>query len=137
MRIITVEEHYISNEVNRGFLEDGSKEMTQEQKVKAKFISDYIQKDGKITDLGRRRIEFMDRAGIDIQFLSYGNNSPMSLSGKDAIRLSREANDELFHACKENPDRLYGLATLPAGEPEAAAEEMERTAKELQFRGAL
>ncbi len=76
MKIITVEEHYISNEVNRGFLEDASKEMTQEQKVKAKFISDYIQKDGKITDLGRGRIEFMDRAGIDIQFLSYGNNSP-------------------------------------------------------------
>jgi len=34
---------------------------------------------GEITEIGEKRPEFMEQHGIDIQILSYGNNSPAYL----------------------------------------------------------
>jgi 2,3-dihydroxybenzoate decarboxylase len=54
-----------------------------------------------------------------------------------SVTLARQANDLLHEGIQVRPDRLAGFATLPTPNPEAAADELERTVKELGFKGAL
>ncbi|MGX7106381.1 hypothetical protein ACWOBE_01140 [Hutsoniella sourekii] len=67
---------------------------------KAQFVADYLANNSDISDISQGRINFMDQAGVDVQLLSYGNNSPMTLMGPQAIDLCREANGELAQACQ-------------------------------------
>jgi predicted TIM-barrel fold metal-dependent hydrolase len=89
-------------------------------------------------DVGERRIKFMDESGIDMQVLSYGAGSPQNITDKTlAAELCREANDELARLIKKYPTRFAGFATLPVADPTAAGEELNRTVKELGFKGAM
>ncbi|MFR6580855.1 MAG: hypothetical protein ACLURP_01515 [Ruminococcus sp.] len=54
------------------------KNLTLAQKAKANFIQQFVAK-GEITEVGEKRLEFMETHGIDCQILSYGNNSPSYL----------------------------------------------------------
>ena len=137
MKIVTIEEHYVSEAINHQYNQLMNQTATEEEKIKAKFIEDYIKKDKRITDLGPERIAYMDQVGIDVQLISYGNNSPMDLPAEHAIPLSKQANDDLAKACQQYPYRFYGLATLPVADPKAAADELERTVKELNFKGVM
>jgi uncharacterized protein len=87
--------------------------------------------------LGGRRLAHMDRAGIDVQVVSHGANSPGSLDHPDAIRLCRDVNDALAEQISHHPDRFRGFATLPLHDPDAAADEFGRCVEELGFVGAL
>ena len=75
----------------------------------------------------RERISDMDRAGIDMQVLSYGG-FPQLLPAAQAIDLCRAANDRLAAIIADHPSRFSGFATLPWQAPDAAAQEMERAA---------
>ena len=78
----------------------------------------------------------MDEHGIDVQILSYSNAS-QNAPADQQVQLTRQANDRLAEAVRANPSRFSGFACLPWGQPQAAAEELERAVKELGFVGAL
>lgn len=87
-------------------------------------------------ELGERRIAELDEAGIDMEIISYTNPTQW-LEGDDAVTLAKEANDTLYQSIKSYPERFRAFATLPWNNPEAAADELRRTVKELGFVGTL
>jgi predicted TIM-barrel fold metal-dependent hydrolase len=80
-----------------------------------------------LLDLGDRRLEAMDEAGIDMQVISHTAPGPEWLDADEAEALVREANDVLLDAVVRRPDRLAGLACLPVTAPSAAADELRRS----------
>src|SRR5580704_5845873 len=90
----------------------------------------------RLFDLGALRIKEMDEAGIDIQVISHGAPSAQKLPAETAAALTRRVNDRLHAAVAANPKRFAAFAALPTAVPDAAADELERTAK-LGFKGAM
>ncbi|MEJ2679380.1 MAG: amidohydrolase family protein [Gemmatimonadota bacterium] len=91
----------------------------------------------RLSDLDRRRIGEMDEAAIDVQVLSLAAPGVQQLDAADAVALARSTNDELVDAVRRHPDRLVGLATIATPDPGAAADELERAARDLGFKGAV
>lgn len=87
-------------------------------------------------ELGEKRIAELDDAGIDMEVVSYTNPTQW-LTGDDAVTLAKQANDTLSQAVKPYPDRFRAFATLPWNNPDAAADELRLTVKELGFVGTL
>lgn len=136
-KIITVEEHFMSEAVNSEYAKLLEKtQLTQAQKAKCEFIQKFMEK-GEITEIGERRVEFMEQHGIDVQILSYGNNSPAYLEPEDAIPLCQMANDELAQYCKKYSGKFYGFAVLPVGDIDAAVTELERAVNKLGLKGII
>src|SRR5262249_15989010 len=50
---------------------------------------------------------------------------------------ARRANDVLYAATRAYPTRFAGFAELPTVDPKAAADELERTVAQYNFKGAL
>jgi uncharacterized protein len=90
-----------------------------------------------LPEIGERRLQSMDEAGITVQVLSSTGPGPDLVAGADGVAMSREINDYLAAAVARRPDRFAGFATLPMQEPDAAANELARAVKELRFLGAL
>jgi predicted TIM-barrel fold metal-dependent hydrolase len=91
----------------------------------------------RLTDVGPERIRRMDAAGIDLQVLSHVAPGVQTLEPVLAVELAREVNDWLGNIVKTYPTRFAGFAMLPMQSPPEAADELERTVKELGFKGAL
>jgi predicted TIM-barrel fold metal-dependent hydrolase len=91
----------------------------------------------QLADLGEERLRHMDAAGVDVQVLSFGQPGPQGFAAEIAIPMARDANDRLADAVAKHPDRFAGFAALPTADPQAAARELERTVKELGFKGAM
>ena len=92
----------------------------------------------RLLDIHGRRIEEMDRNGVDLMVLSLNAPTVQAVpNSKDAYDLSRRANDFLAEQIARRPDRFKGFAALPMQSPELAARELERCVKELDFVGAL
>jgi hypothetical protein len=72
-----------------------------------------------------------------VQVLSVAGPGADLVPGQPGIDLARAYNDALAEACARHPTRYRGFAHLPMLAPEAAADELERTAKDLGFHGAL
>lgn len=90
----------------------------------------------RLHDFGTVRIKEMDESGIDMQVLSHGAPSTQKLSAETAVALTRRVNDRLYTVVAGKPERFAAFAALPTAVPEAAADELERTAK-LGFKGAM
>src|SRR6266436_8469304 len=90
-----------------------------------------------LPEIGERRLQSMDEAGITVQVLSNTGPGPDLVPGPEGVAMSRELNDHLATAVARRPDRFAGFATLPMLLPDAAATELARAVKELGFRGAL
>jgi len=92
----------------------------------------------ELLDLGAGRIADMDEAGIDIQVLSAVTPGAQNLPGAEGVTYARKLNawvaDEVVAAW---PDRFRAFATLPLGQPEAAADELERSVREHGFVGCM
>ena len=82
----------------------------------------------RLADLGAGRLAHMDSQGLDLQVLGVAPPGPSGLPGADAVPLSREANDRAAELIAAHPDRFRAMATLPLGQPAAAAAELERAA---------
>src|SRR3972149_3211622 len=91
----------------------------------------------ELADLGETRLAHMDAAGGDVQGLSFGSPGPQAFGAEAAISMARDANDRLFEAVQAHPDRFAGFAALPTADPEAAADELERTVTKLGFKGTM
>ena len=120
--VIAIEEHYWDDELEKTFT-GGEAGRPGEQYTRLK-------------DLGQLRLKEMDEAGIDIQVLSHGAPSTQKLSADTAAAIARRVNDRLHKVVAGNPARFTAFAALPTAVPEAAADELERTAA-LGFEGAM
>jgi gamma-resorcylate decarboxylase len=79
----------------------------------------------------------MDRGGLDVCILSLTAPGVQAIPDvKEAIAQARRTNDYLAENIAKNPKRLKGFATLPLQDPEAAAQELTRCVKDMQFCGA-
>jgi predicted TIM-barrel fold metal-dependent hydrolase len=90
----------------------------------------------RMTDF-ETRLKEMDAAGIDVQVLSHGAPSTQTLSGDDAIALTRRVNDRLAGIVAGKPDRFAAFGSLPTCDPTASADELERIVDKLGFKGAM
>lgn len=93
--------------------------------------------DGLLLDLGETRLAAMDAHGIDVQVIGHTVPAAQGLTGPEAVRLAREANDTLAAAVRTHPTRFAGWATLPTDDAQAAVAELERAVVELGFVGAM
>jgi predicted TIM-barrel fold metal-dependent hydrolase len=121
--VVALEEHYWDSEL-----------VTHFPGREGKRLSEVEQRLQDITDL---RLKEMDEAGIDMQVLSHGAPGTQKMEAEPAVRLSRQTNDRLAEIVKANPKRFAGFAVLPAPDPQAAADELERTVTKLGFKGAM
>lgn len=88
-------------------------------------------------DIGAARIAHMDKAGVDVQVLSFGSPGAQAFNAEIAIPMARDANDRMAAAIAEYPDRFAAFAALPTAAPEVAADELERAVVDLGFKGAM
>jgi predicted TIM-barrel fold metal-dependent hydrolase len=94
----------------------------------------------RLTEVGAERIRLMDVAGIDLQVLSHVQPGIQILpddAAELALAVSREVNNWLAEVIAAHPTRLAAFAMLPTQSPADAADELQRTVRELGFRGAL
>ena len=82
-----------------------------------------------------RRLEHMDRLGIDIHVLTIPAPGADRFEGDAAISIARTANDAIAAICRKHPNRFIGFFTLPTYSVEAAIDELERSVNELGLRG--
>jgi 2,3-dihydroxybenzoate decarboxylase len=92
----------------------------------------------RLLDFDTLRLEEMDQYGIDISVLSVTSPGVQVEPDRNvAVRKAKEANDILAKAVQRHPTRYVGFAHLPLQDPLTAADELERTVRELGFKGAL
>lgn len=91
-----------------------------------------------LQDFGELRLASMDRIGVEKAVLSLsGPGVQAEADTAVAVRKARECNDFLAERIAENPDRYGGFAHLAMQDPNAAADELERSVKELGFSGVM
>ena len=131
MRVVTLEEHVTFPELvdklpqearNRHYL--GSSPMIQRMA-------------GKLADIDGERLQSMDKNGITVQVLSVAGEGADLLDAVAGPAFAKEYNDMIAGRIAAHPDRFKAFAHLPTTNPEAAADELERTVKNYGFRGAL
>jgi predicted TIM-barrel fold metal-dependent hydrolase len=120
-QVIALEEHYWDLELASHFPAGEDKS----------HVSDLLR------EIGDVRLRAMDEAGIDVQVLSHGAPAAQKLDPKNAVDLTRRANDRLAEACARHPKRFAAFAALPTPVPDQAALELERCVKQLGFKGAM
>jgi aminocarboxymuconate-semialdehyde decarboxylase len=72
------------------------------------------------------RLRDMERHGIATAILAVNVPGVDGFAAADAVAAARDANDELVDVVRSHDGRLAALAVLPAGNPDAAAAELER-----------
>ncbi|MEU8707699.1 amidohydrolase family protein [Streptomyces sp. NPDC048565] len=123
MKVIAIEEHWNSAAIREAL--DRLPEGARDESVAFNRMGDT---QARLEDIGTGRIEAMDAAGIDVAILSVVTPATQALPAPEAVVLAREANDEATDAVRAHPDRFRAFATLPTGDPQAAAAELERCA---------
>ncbi len=84
------------------------------------------------------KLEHMDRLEIDLTVLSIAPTLFFYwLEAEAALEFSQLANEALAELASRSGGRLYGMATVPLQDPEAASAELRRAVLELGLRGAL
>ena len=82
-----------------------------------------------------RRIEHMDRFGIDIHVLTIPAPGADRFEGEDAVAIARAANDAIAAICRNYPSRFIGFFTLPTSSISASLDELERSVHQLGLKG--
>lgn len=91
----------------------------------------------RLSDIEQYRLPEMDQYGIDMQVLSLPAGIQMEKDAAVAIKLARQGNDSFAEIVRKYPTRFAGLAALPMQNPQAAADELERSVKQLGLKGAM
>ena len=134
MRIVALEEHYAVPSLVQRIPQDL---ITQRGFPAPGAPYGPAGKMDELQDFGFTRLQSMDAGGVTMQVLSVAGPGADLLSPEDGPAWAREVNDTLARRIAEHPDRYAGFAHLPLTAPEAAADELERTTRQLGFCGAL
>ena len=142
MRVIDVHAHLAPQVLWRAF-EQGRDwhGMSHEARGEQEFIvgngKRILINSPKIRYTPEERLADMDADGTDVQVVSIHTPLfPYHWDTAEAIRASREVNDEIAGMTQRWPDRFAGLATLPLQDVDAAVEELERAVNTLGLKGA-
>ena len=87
-----------------------------------------------------KRIEAMDRAGVDLAIVSLAMPGMKGIyNSADAIKMAKQVNDEIYakYLTGQYAHRFKAFACVPVQNPAAAASELERCVRELGCVGAL
>jgi predicted TIM-barrel fold metal-dependent hydrolase len=92
-----------------------------------------------LCDLGTKRIAVMDKAGLDVQVLSFSSPGIDEFYPdiENAQTMATEINDLLFETIKKHPTRFMGFATISPYKVEDSVKELERAIRQLKFVGWL
>jgi gamma-resorcylate decarboxylase len=92
----------------------------------------------RLLDFHDQRLRLMDQSGVEIMIASLNAPAVQGIADiKRAVEVARQANDELAQEVAKRPDRFVGIAALPMQDPDAATAELERSIRDLGFKGAL
>ncbi|HEY3780023.1 MAG TPA: amidohydrolase family protein [Fimbriimonadaceae bacterium] len=127
MRIITLEEHFVSPmylevtaQFGFGALNPAMADILRKQK-----------------DLGEERLKDMDEGGVSLQVLSLSGILLDRVDPATATAIVRDSNEIAAKAVREHPTRFAAFAALGMAEPEKAADELKRCVQEYGFVGAM
>lgn len=132
MKIIAIEEHW-----NSASIREALGRLPDSERDESVAFNNRGDNQARLEDTGPGRIEAMDAAGIDVSVLSVVTPATQALPAREAVALAREANDEVTDTVRAHPDRFRAFSTLPVGDPQAAAAELERCATQLGHVGAM
>ena len=82
-----------------------------------------------------RRLQLMDRLGIDVHVLTIPAPGADRFEGDGAVKIARIANDAIAAIVRKFPQRFVGFFTLPTANVKASLDELERSVNELGLRG--
>lgn len=119
--VIAIEEHHFDREIASHYAPDEARPALKD----------------RLEDLTGDRVREMDEAGVDVQVLSHAAPATHLMSSEMAVPLARRANDRLHETINADPERFSGFATLPAANPDAAADELERCVTKLGLKGTV
>lgn len=89
-----------------------------------------------MTDVGKR-IEDMDRVGIDVEVVSLSTPNVFFAEAKHQPDVARLMNDAYADLVSSHPTRFKGFASIPMDAPEAALRELHRALDDLQLNGVV
>lgn len=89
----------------------------------------------KHTDVAAKLAD-MDRTGISMAGISINDPGP-ELFGKDSPAMAVLLNDFIAETVRQNPERFFGLATLPFDKPDSMLKEFDRATSKLGLKGIL
>ena len=139
-KLITIEEHFVLPQISAQVMKfltqqnGGTSPVGEAQRELMKIV---LPTNEFIAEVGEKRLQFMNKAGITMQILSYGAGSPQNITDISlAEELCQQANDQLLHLIAQNPTRFAGFSLLPMVSVEKAVKELERTTQ-LGLKGAM
>jgi 2,3-dihydroxybenzoate decarboxylase len=92
----------------------------------------------RLLDIQDRRLRLMDEHGMEMMLLSLNAPTVQAIHDvKRANEIAIRANDYLAEQVARRPDRFQGLSALPLQDPDLAIRELERSVKQLGFKGVL
>jgi hypothetical protein len=130
MKVVAIEEHFLTSDLRAAW---ASSAIGQEST--ASFERGEIE--GRLDDLGQRRIALMDESGVDVQVLSVSTPALHNLEPEESVTLAQRTNDFVAATIARNPTRFQGFAALPTPAPASAAVELERSVQSLGLPGAM
>ena len=136
MKCITIEEHITSNEI----LEECRKNQFNEGEIsleRMKFFEEKALVKGKLNDIEKERLPYMNKTGITMQVLSYVNPIDSDMSNDKKTELCKKENNFLKEKIDQHPDRFSAFASIPLWDVDESVKELERCVNELGFVGAL
>ena len=89
-----------------------------------------------MTDVAKR-LEDMDRVGIDTEVLSLSTPNVYFVEGKAQADIARLANDAYAELAAKHPGRFLGFASIPMDDPDAALAELRRAMDDLRMEGVV
>src|SRR5450830_353715 len=90
-----------------------------------------------LIDLGEKRLQHMDEAGIDRQIIALTSPGVQIMDSDTAVSFARVANDELSEAVRKHPTRFSGMVAVAPQNPAEAAKEIERGIQQLGLTGVI
>lgn len=134
MRRISVEEHWSNKELvdvrNQWYVRTGTPPYNDPKANPLAFPM--------LMDMEKWRLPLMDESGIAMQLLSASSPAIQGIAdAATAVVTARKINDEMAEVMRKYPGRFVGLACVPTQDPKAAADELERTVKQLGYKGAM
>ncbi len=91
----------------------------------------------ELLNVSNTRVAAMNEAGIDMQVLSLTMPGCQGLDAGTSIKVARDANDRMAAAASAHPGRFAAFAALPTPDVAASVKELERTVKQLGFKGTM
>jgi predicted TIM-barrel fold metal-dependent hydrolase len=131
MKIIAIEEHFLTNAVRDAWSASSSAERDGGLGLHLGEIED------RLDDLSDARIRLMEASGVDMQVLSLTTPALHNLDPRQSVDLAVRTNDLIAATVTRRPDRFEGFATLPTPSPRDGARELERAVVRLGLKGVL